>query len=62
MLSHEFVLKDSISLISQLECMNISQTQDVIQTSADVAVLYNLIYLLPCACVSVYSSGAGPRQ
>ena len=40
MLSHEFVVKDSISLIRQLECMNIFQTQDVILTSADVAVLY----------------------
>ena len=44
-LSHEFVLKDSISLIRQLECMNISQTQDVILTSADVAALYPSINL-----------------
>ena len=40
MLNHEFVLKDSISLIRQLECMNISQMQDLILTSADVTVLY----------------------
>ena len=41
-ISHEFVLKDSISLIRQLECKKISQTQDVILTAlaADVAVLY----------------------
>ena len=45
MLSHEFVLKDSISLICQLECMNISQTQEVILISADVAALYPLINL-----------------
>ena len=45
LVSHEFILKDSISLIRQLECMNISQTQDVILTSADVAVLYPLINL-----------------
>ena len=44
-ISHEFVLKDSISLIRQLECMNISQTQDVILTSADVAALYPSINL-----------------
>ena len=39
-LSHEFVLKDSISLIHQLECMNILQMQDVILTSAGVAAQY----------------------
>ena len=45
MLSHEFVLKDSISLIRQPECMNVSQTQDVILTSAEVAALYCSINL-----------------
>ena len=40
MLSHKFVLKDSISLILPLECMNISQMQDVILISADVTALY----------------------
>ena len=39
LLCHEFVLKDSISLIRQLDSMNISQTQDVILTSADGAEL-----------------------
>ena len=45
MISSQHVLKDSISLIRQLECMNISQTQDVILTSADVAALYPSINL-----------------
>ena len=39
-LSYEYILKDSFSLIRQLECMNISKTQDVILTSADVTALY----------------------
>ena len=44
-LSHEFDLKDSIILIRQPESMNISQMQDVILTSADVAALYPSINL-----------------
>ena len=44
-LSHEFVLKDSISFFHQLKCMYIFRTQDVILKSADVAALEPLINL-----------------
>ena len=44
-LGHEIVLTDSISLIRQLECIKISQTQDVILTAAESAALYPRINL-----------------
>jgi hypothetical protein len=37
---HAHVLKDSLSLIRQLESMSCSPQQTIILTSADVAVLY----------------------